>query len=145
MLAAKARAGQPAGHKLALSMRLPPQDWPPYSNGSLSCTQPCCFKLRAPAAQARIAPDGFEVLADEAARVRVPAVQVANVGGCAGHALHVSTAMTPEAGAAQRGRQVTLRLGDNRHGAAEEAGIADPRATAEIMEIAFDADAWKSQ
>ncbi|WP_182334048.1 hypothetical protein [Stenotrophomonas acidaminiphila] len=145
MLAAKAKVGQPSGHKLHLGIRLPPQDWPPYSNGSLSCTQPCCFKLRAPAAQARIAPDGFEVLADEAARMRVPALQVANGGGCAGRTLHVSNDMTPEAGAAQPVRQITLLLGDNRHASAEEAGIADPRTTAEIVEIAFDADAWKSQ
>jgi hypothetical protein len=145
VLAAKAKVGQPSGHKLHLSMRLPPQDWPPYSNGSLSCRQPRYFRLRAPAAQARIPQDGFEVLADEAARVRVPAVQVANVGGCAGHALHVSTAMTPEAWAAQPVRQITLLLGDNRHASAEEAGIADPRTTAEIVEIAFDADARKSQ
>ena len=52
VLAAKAKAGQPAGHKLALSMHLPPQDWPPYSNGSLSCRQPRYFRLRAPAAGA---------------------------------------------------------------------------------------------
>ena len=53
--------------------------------------------------------------------------------------------MTPEAWAAQPVRQITLLLGDNRHASTEEAGIADPRTTAEIVEIAFDADARKSQ
>lgn len=145
VLAAKAKAGQPAGHKLALSMRLPPQDWPPYSNGSLSSRQPRYFRLRAPAAQARIPQDELDVLTDRAARVLAPALQVADAGGCAGRTLHVSNDMRPEAWAAQPVRQITLLLGDNLHASTEEAGIADPRATAEIVEIAFDADAWKSQ
>lgn len=33
VLTAKAEAGQPAGHKSQLGMRLPPPDWPPDSNG----------------------------------------------------------------------------------------------------------------
>ncbi|GEM_PF-6635667 len=33
VLTARAEAGQPAGHKSQLGMRLPPPDWPPDSNG----------------------------------------------------------------------------------------------------------------
>lgn len=142
---AKAEAGQLVGQKLQLGMRLPPHDWPMYSNGYLFYKQLYYFKLRATAAQARISPDEFNALSDRAARLLVPALQVANVGGCAGGTLHVSTDATPEQSVVQLVRQLTLLTGNNCHSSVEDAGIADQRATAEIVEITFDADEWKSQ
>lgn len=145
VIKAKAEAGQLVGQKLQLSMRLPPRDWPLYSNGYLFYKQLYYFKLRASAAQERISSDEFNALTDRAARLLVPALQVANVGGCAGGTIHLSADAAPEQSVLQLVRQATLLLGNNCHSSMEEAGIADQRATAEIVEIAFDADEWKSQ
>ncbi len=145
VLKAKAEAGQLTGQKLQLSMRLPPHDWLLYSNGYLFYKQLYYFKLRASAAQERISSDEFNALADQAARILIPALQVANVGGCGGGTLHLSTQDSPEQSAVQLVRQIALLLGHNCHASAEEAGIADRRATAEVVEIAFAADEWKSR
>ncbi|WP_282278366.1 hypothetical protein [Stenotrophomonas sp. PS02297] len=145
VIKAQVEAGQLIGQKLQLSMRLPPRDWPLYSNGYLFYKQLYYFKLRASAAQERISSDEFNALTDRAARQLVPALQVANVGGCAGGTIHLSTDASPEQGAVQLVRQATLLKGHNCHPSIEEAGIADQRATFKVVEITFDADEWKSQ
>lgn len=140
-----AQAEQVTGRRLQMQLNLLPSDWPMYSNGYLFYKQLYYFKLRASAAQERISQEQFDALTDQAARTLIPALQVANVGGCKDATIYLDPAASPEQGALALATQVSLHKGYNCHGSAEEAGIPARRADSAVVEIPFTAAEWKSR
>lgn len=145
VLDAIAKADQVPGQKLRLELHRPGRDVPLRSSAYLFYKQLHFFKVRISAWAPEVAADTFDALADQAARALVPAVRVANVGGCANATLYVD----PKAGDAQiavaLSRQLGLQQGYNCHASATEAGIDDRRGDAEVVEIPYYADDWTSQ
>lgn len=145
VLAAIAQSERVHGQKLRLDMHRTSTDMPLFSNGYLFYKQLYYFKVRVSAAQERIARDSFDALADQAARALVPAIHVANVGGCADATIHIDVNDTPEQSAVALVRQATTHMGFNCHGSVKDAGIDGQAGTAEVIEIAYAADDWKSR
>lgn len=133
------------GHKLQMRFNLQPRDWPMYSSGYLFYKQLYYFKLRASAAQERITQASFDSLTDLAARTLIPALQVANVGSCADATIYMNPDATPEQGAVELVRQTRQHQGQNCHSSAEQADIEQSRRSADVVEIQYTADEWKSQ
>lgn len=145
LLEAIAGSERMAGERLRLSLQLSSTGMPLFSNGYLFYKQLYYFKVRVSAAQEGMAQDGFDALADQAARALVPAIQVANVGGCADATIHIDVNNTPDQRAAALVRQATTHMGFNCHGSARDAGIDGQAGTADVVEIAYAADDWTSQ
>lgn len=145
VLAAIADAERMAGERLRLSLQLASNGMPLFSNGYLFYKQLYYFKVRVSAAQQGLAQDSFDAFADQAARTLVPAIQVANIGGCADATIHIDTNATPERTAAELVRQASLQLGLNCHGSAKDAGLAHAADANDVVEIAYAADDWTSQ
>jgi hypothetical protein len=132
------------GEKLQLDLRL--QDGLRlFSNGYLFYKQLYYFKVRVSAAKDDIAQDRFDMLADQAARTLVPAIQVANVGGCADATIHLDVNDTPERNAVELVRQARLQMGFNCHASVKDAGLDQAADTADVVEIAYSADDWASR
>ncbi|MGE8288703.1 MAG: hypothetical protein ACN6RG_12125 [Stenotrophomonas sp.] len=140
-----AQAEQVTGRRLQMQLNLMPRDWPMYSNGYLFYKQLYYFKLRASAAQERISQEQFHALTDQAARTLIPALQVANIGGCKDTTIYLDKDASPEQSALALATQVSLHKGYNCHGSAEEAGIPARRADSAVVEIPFTAAEWKSR
>ena len=140
-----AEAEQVTGRKLQMQMNLQPRDMPMHSNGYLFYKQLYYFKIRASAARERITQDDFNALTDRAARALIPALQVANVGGCADATIVLPADAPPEQGALALIRQTSVHKGYNCHRSAEEAGVTARRAASAVIEIPFTAEEWKSQ
>lgn len=145
VMKAIADTGRVTGHKLQMRFNLQPRDWPMYSSGYLFYKQLYYFKLRASAAQERITQESFDSLTDLAARTLIPALQVANVGECANATIYLNPDATPEQGAVELVRQSRQHQGYNCHSSAGQAGIEQSRRSAEVIEITYAADEWKSQ
>lgn len=145
VIKAMAEAEQLTGRKLQLRMNLQPRDWPMYSSGYLFYKQLYFFKLRASAAQERIALETFDALADQAARALIPALQVANIGDCANATIYLSPDASPQAGAVALVQQTALHRGYNCHPSPDKAGLPAPGTDSEVVQISYNADEWKSQ
>lgn len=145
VIQAIAQAEQVTGRRLQMQLNLMPRDWPMYSNGYLFYKQLYYFKLRASAAQERISQEQFHALTDQAARTLIPALQVANIGGCKDTTIYLDKDASPEQGALALATQVSLHKGYNCHGSAEEADIPARRADSAVVEIPFTAAEWKSR
>lgn len=144
ILAIAASGNRPSGRKLPMTMTLQPHGWPMQSAGYLFYRQLYYFKVRASAAVERITPADFDVLVDRAARTLVPAIEVANVGACAGSVIHVAADASPEEVARELVMQATEHQGYNCHETAEAAGVGRKSAEAEVVEIAYRAEEWKA-
>ncbi|WP_254898858.1 hypothetical protein [Stenotrophomonas sp. NA06056] len=142
---ANAKAEQVRGEKLRLSLLQVSRNQPLHSNGYLFYKQLHFFKLRISANQSDLPREAFDVLADRATRSLIPALEVANVGSCASTTLYVDPDAAPEQGAIQLARQLTLHNGYNCHASAGKADIQARAAKASVIEIAYEADDWKSQ
>lgn len=142
--AAIAESERTPGEKLQLDLRLQ-SGMRLFSNGYLFYKQLYYFKVRVSAAQDAIAQDSFDTLADQAARTLVPAIQVANVGGCADAAIHLDVNDTPEHNAVELVRQARLQMGFNCHASAKDAGIDQAADTVDVVEITYSADDWASR
>lgn len=142
--AAIAESERTPGEKLQLDLRLE-DGLRLFSNGYLFYKQLYYFKVRVSAAKDDIAQDRFDALADQAARTLVPAIQVANVGGCADATIHLDVNDTPEHNAVALVRQARLQMGFNCHASAKDAGIDQAADTADVVQIAYGADDWTSR
>lgn len=140
-----AKAEQIHGTRLRLSMQHVSSNQPLHSNAYLFYKQLYYVKLRISADQASMSREAFDALADRAARSLIPAVQVANVGGCAAGTIYVDPSATPEQTAVQLAGQMALQKGYNCHGTASDAGVDAGAADVSVVEIRYDADDWKSQ
>ncbi|WP_202841139.1 hypothetical protein [Luteimonas saliphila] len=144
ILAIVASGNRPSGRKLPMTMTLQPHGWPMQSVGYLFYRQLYYFKLRASAAQERIASADFDALVDRAARTLVPAIEVANVGACARSVIHVTAEAPAEEVAREMVMQGTEHQGYNCHETAEAADIGRKSADAEVVEIAYRAEEWNA-
>lgn len=133
------------GHKLQMRMNLQPRDWPMYSSGYLFYKQLYYFKLRATAAQERITQETFDTLTDLAARTLIPALQVANVGGCAQATIVLNVDDAPEHAATELVRKSAQQQALNCHSDTQQTGVEALRATAAVVDITYSADEWKSR
>ncbi|WP_369980856.1 hypothetical protein [Xanthomonas bundabergensis] len=145
VLAAIAESERTAGERLRLSMQLSSTGMPLFSNGYLFYKQLYYFKVRVSAARDGMTQEGFDALADRTARTLVPAIEVANVGGCAGATIHIDVNDPPEQRVAALVRQARTQMGFNCHGSAKDAGIDGHAGTAEVIEIAYAAGDWTSR
>lgn len=143
--AALADAGRLDGRKVGITLDLKPQGWPMFSSMHLFYKQLYFFKVRASAAQQRIAIDDFNALADEAARQLVPAIEAAHVGACANPAITLDAEADTEQAALELVRQLSVVQGYNCHQSAQDAGIQRKSADAEVVEIAYQAQEWKAE
>jgi len=145
VIQAIAKAGQVRGEKLRLGLLQVSSNQPLHSNGYLFYKQLHFFKLRISANQSVLPREAFDVLADRATRSLIPALEVANIGGCANATLYVDPDAAPEQGAIQLASQVTLQNGYNCHASTGNADIQSRAAKASVIEIAYEAGDWKSQ
>ncbi len=145
VLKAIAQAVQVTGRKLQLAMTLQPNNWRLFSNGYLFHKQLYYVKLRASAAQERISREEFNALTDHAARTLIPAIAVANIGECANTTLYLPSGASAEESALALVRQSALHKGHNCYLSAKDAKVDARRETAEIIEISYSAQEWKSQ
>ncbi len=142
---AEANAESQQGRVQYMTLNLLPQNWPMYSNGYLFYRQLYYFKVRASAAQQRISREQFNALTDLAARTLVPAIEVVNVGGCAATTITVTADAPPEQTARELALQSTTHQRYNCHADTAKAGIDRKSRQAEVVEISYTADEWKSQ
>lgn len=145
LLQALAGANQTGGRKLLMTMNLQPQDWPMYSGGYLFYKQLYFFKVRASAAQERVSTEEFETLADRAARALVPAIEVANVGGCANSTITVDSDASPEEMAKALVTQAVVHGGYNCYATEDDAEIKRKSQDAELVNIAYEPKEWTSE
>lgn len=145
VLAAIAETERTTGERLRLSMQLSSTGMPLRSSGYLFYKQLYYFKVRVSAAQSSMAQDAFDALADRVARTLVPAIQVANVGGCADATIYLDPDATPEQGAVALVRQTRTHQGFNCHRSAKDAGVDRDAGTADVVEIVYAADDWTSR
>ena len=145
VIQAMAKAEQIRGTRLRLSMQHVSSNQPLHSNAYLFYKQLYYFKLRISADQASMSREAFDALADRAARSLIPAVQVANVGGCAASTMYVAPTGTPEQSVVQLATQMALQKGYNCHGTASDAGVDAGAADTSVVEIRYEAGDWKSQ
>jgi len=140
-----ANAGGVNGQKLRMELHRAPGDAPLRSNAYLFYKQLYYVKVRISAAQPDIGAEAFDALADQATRALVPAVQVENVGGCAAGAIQVDSNASDTQMMHAIARQLSQQQGYHCHVSASTVPIEERRATADVIEIAYDADDWKSQ
>lgn len=145
LLDAIAKADEVPGQKLRLEVHRANSDAALRSNAYLFYTQLHYVKVRISAWEPDIEADAFDALADQAARALVPAVRVANVGGCASATIYVDPKAPQDQMAAMLTGQLRRQQGFNCHASASAAGIEDHRDTADVVEIPYYADDWASQ
>ena len=121
LLATIAKAGRIDGERLQLRLRLPGRDGDIQSAGFLFYKQLYYFKVRVSADATSMPGDAFLAFADTAARTLVPAIQAVNIGDCAN-----ATITIPAGGSAEDGARALAR-------------------DAEVVEIGYRADEWKSR
>lgn len=145
ILEAIASATRPSGRKLAMTMNLQPRDWPMHSNGYLFYKQLYYFKVRATATQDRITAEQFNALADRAARTLMPAIEVVNVGECANSVITIAANASPEEASKALVKQATEHQGYNCHATEQAAEIKKKSADAEVIDISYKPQEWKSE
>ncbi|MCF7750820.1 hypothetical protein KQ945_08680 [Bacillus subtilis subsp. subtilis] len=145
VLGAVTRTNQIPGQKVRLQLHRATRDAPLRSNAYLFYKQLHYVKVRISAWEPDIAAGVFDALADQAARALVPAVRVANVGGCASATLYVDPHAPQDQMAAMLTGQLSRQQGYNCHASADAAGIDERRTTADVIEIAYAPDDWTSQ
>lgn len=138
-------ATRPTGRVLRMQMELLPQTMPMYSNGYLFHKQLYFFKVRASAARERIDEAAFNALTDMAARALVPAIEVANVGGCAKAEIVLDPKADPDAMAEVLVRRSAEIQGENCFDDAGKAEVERKSEQAQRIEIHFAAQEWKAQ
>lgn len=134
-----------AGRRVRLSMQYPPLDTPLYSDGYLFYKQLYFFKVRASAARDRIDESAFHALADSAASTLVPAIQVANIGGCAQAVITLDSNVTADAMARALVAQSAAAEDENCYLDEASADIASKSTGASTVEITFDPGDWNGK
>lgn len=133
------------GRVLRMRMDLMPVQIPLHSNGYLFYRNLYFFKVRASAATDRIDEAAFNQLVDMAARTLVPAIEVANVGGCASSEIVLDPNSDPDKIAEILLRRSIEIQGENCFADAGKAEIERKSDHARRIEIHFTAQDWKSE
>lgn len=133
------------GNRLRLELGRAAPGMAVHSNGYLFYKQLHYFKLRISASPEGLSQEAFDALTDRAARILVPALQAANVGGCANATITLSADAPPEQMALAMVRQSRMHRGYNCHLDDAAAIPAERRAASEVIQISYSADEWKSQ
>ena len=145
VIQASAQAEQVTGQKLELELQYPGQDTPMRSNGYLFYKQLHYFKVRASAPKGELSRERFNAVTDHAARTLVPALRAANVGSCAQFTFQVPQGANEVALATAVATQLSQASALGCYGSADRAGIDAVRDSAQVIEISYSADEWKSQ
>lgn len=148
-LATRIDGGTVEGQKLQLRMDMTtrgrqPGELPIQSNGYLFYKQLYYFKVRVSGAVAAMDDATFQVLADDAARRLVPAIEVTSVGGCAVASIDIEDGQPPEQMAASATRQLAAQMRHNCRAAAASRPVATSLAT-EVVRIDYDPGDWASR
>ena len=133
------------GKRLRMRNVLVKGEFPMYSSGYLFHRQLYFFKVRASAARERIDQAGFDALTDRAARELVPAIEVANIGGCANRTIEIDTNASADDMAVVLVRRTAEIQGENCFTDAAGAKLEQKSKAAQVVRIDFDPDTWKSE
>lgn len=133
------------GKRLRMRSVLVNGGYPMYSSGYLFHRQLYYFKVRASAARERIDQVQFDALTDRAARELVPAIEVANLGGCVNKTITVDPSASPDDMAVLLVRRAAEMQGENCFADAADAKLEQKSKAAQVVRIDFDPDTWKSQ
>jgi len=145
LLATIAKAGRIDGERLQLRLRLPGRDGDIQSAGFLFYKQLYYFKVRVSADATSMPGDAFLAFADTAARTLVPAIQAVNIGDCANATITIPAGGSAEDGARALVREATLQQSYNCHADRDAAKLDALARDAEVVEIGYRADEWKSR
>ena len=138
-------ANKPLGRKLQMQFNMQPLGMAMHSDGFLFYKQLYFFKVRVSAARERIDEVAFQALADNAARMLVPAIEVDNIGGCLDNTIEVPKDADPDAIGRILIRRTAEIQGKSCFDSATSADIAKKSKNARTVTIAFNPDDWKSQ
>lgn len=119
--------------------------FPMFSNGYLFHRQLYFFKVRVSASRDRIDQAQFDTLADRAVRTLVPAIEVANIGGCANAEIVIDPDAKPDEMAEVLVRRAAEIQGENCFGDSDSAKLEEKSKNASVVRIDFGADDWKSR
>lgn len=136
---------KPVGRRLRMRNVMQPSGTPIRSNGYLFYKQLYFFKVRASAAQERIAEAEFNALTDDAARTLVQAIEVANIGGCSEVVVNVDPDAGAEAVAATLVKQVAERRGENCFKDKDDAEVDRKSKSAGVVMIEFEPGDWNAK
>jgi hypothetical protein len=103
------------------------------------------FKVRVSADATSMPGDAFLAFADTAARTLVPAIQAVNIGDCANATITIPAGGSAEDGARALVREATLQQGYNCHADRDAAKLDALARDAEVVEIGYRAEEWKSR
>jgi hypothetical protein len=145
LLATIANAGRIDGERLQLRLRLPGRDGEIQSAGFLFYKQLYYFKVRVSADGTSMPGETFLAFADSAARTLVPAIDAVNIGDCAKATINIPVGGSAEDGARVLVREATLQQGYNCHADREAAKLDALARDAEVVEIGYRAEEWRSQ
>ena len=133
------------GKRLRMRNVLVNGGFPMYSNGYLFHRQLYYFKVRASATRDRIDQAQFDALTDRAARELVPAIEVANIGGCANRTIEIDTNASADDMAVVLVRHTAEIQGENCFTDAADAKLEKKSKGARVVRIDFDPSIWKSE
>lgn len=136
---------QTIGKRLRMHNTMVNGGFPMASNGYLFHRQLYFFKVRASAARERIDQAAFDALTDLAARTLVPAIEVANVGGCANANIVIDPDAKPDEMAAVLVRRAAEIQGENCFKDAAGAKLDEKSKGARVVRIDFSPSEWKSE
>jgi hypothetical protein len=131
------------GKRLRMHNTLVNGGFPMFSDGYLFHRQLYFFKVRASAARDRIDQVQFDALADHAARTLVPAIEVANVGGCSKKVIEVPKDADSETFAQILVVRTAEIQGENCFEDAAAAKLDEKSKDARVVRIDFTANDWK--
>jgi hypothetical protein len=134
-----------AGRRLQLELVRLPQETPMLSAGYLFYKQLYFFKVRVSAAKHRIESTNFQALADRAARTLVPAIEVANIGGCANAVITIDTNAPPQTVAGTLMAQAAIRQADNCHEDETSIDLPGKSQGTRVIDIRFESSDWHAQ
>ena len=136
---------QTVGKRLRMQNTMVSGGFPMYSNGYLFYKNLYFFKVRVSAMRERIDSADFQVLADNAARTLVQAIEVANVGGCSNQVIELPANADTDSTAEILVRRAAELLDENCFESDAKAEIGKKSEHARVVEIRFDANDWKAK
>lgn len=131
------------GKRLRMHNTMVNGGFPMLSNGYLFHRQLYFFKVRASAARDRIDQATFDALADLAARTLVPAIEVANIGGCSQKVIEVPKGADSDTFARILVQRTAEIQGENCFVDAASAKLDEKSKSARVVRIDFTASDWK--
>ena len=133
------------GKRLRMRNTMVNGGFPMFSNGYLFHRQLYFFKVRVSASRDRIDQAQFDALADRAARTLVPAIEVANIGGCANAEIVIDINAKPDEAGEILVRRAAEIQGENCFGDTDGAKLEEKSKNARVVRIDFSANDWKAR